>query len=194
MGVAEARATAVAETIAAVRKIEADRGVTRAALEAIRAELIKLGDQTDLFPHAEYTPPESGRDSQLYLLSEDDDHRFTLYLNCGTDEKNTPPHNHKTWAVVVGVRGDEHNRIYRRVGEDTAAGKAELRVAREITVRPGTGVCLMPEDIHSIHMSGADVKMHLHLYGTAIPHQSERQKFDLEAGTYEHFEPHPSIR
>ena len=86
MSVAEARATAVAETIAAVRKIEADHGVTRAALEAIRAELIKLGDQTDLFPHAEYTPPESGRNSQLYLLSEDDDHRFTLYLNCGTDD------------------------------------------------------------------------------------------------------------
>ena len=95
---------------------------------------------------------------------------------------------------MVGVRGDEHNRIYERVGEDTAAGKAELRVAREITVRPGAGVCLMPEDIHSIHMSGDDVKMHLHLYGTAIPHQSERQKFDMEAGTVEHFEAHPSIR
>ncbi len=43
-------------------------------------------------------------------------------------------------------------------------------------------------------MSGDDVKMHLHMYGTAIPHQSERQKFDMEAGTVEHFEPHPSIR
>ena len=194
MSVAEAREKAVAETVAAVRAIEAERGVTRQALEAIRDELIKLGNQTDLFPHAEFTPPESGRDSQLYLLSEDDDHRFTLYLNCGRDEKSTPPHNHKTWAVVVGVRGDEHNRIYQRVGGDAEAGRAEVRVAKEITVSPGSGVCLMPDDIHSIHMAGDDVKMHLHMYGTAITHQSDREKFDMDAGTVEHFEPHPSIR
>ncbi|MFQ5784260.1 MAG: cysteine dioxygenase [Alphaproteobacteria bacterium] len=194
MTMAQNRNAAVAGTVAKIREIEAGQGVTRAALERIRDELIALASRVELFPGSEFPPPESGRDGRLYLLSEDDDHRFALYLNCATDDKNTPPHDHQTWAVVVGVRGEEHNRIYQRTDDGAVAGRGEVRVAREITVRPGGGVCLMPDDIHSIHMRGADAKMHLHMYGVAIPQQNARKSFDVTAGIYRHFRPHPDIR
>ncbi|MEE8274544.1 MAG: hypothetical protein V3R88_07715, partial [Alphaproteobacteria bacterium] len=82
MSVAEDRAKAVAETVARVRAIGAGRGVTREALAAIREELIVLGLKRELFPDSEFAPPGEGVDGRLYVLSEDDDHGFALYLNC----------------------------------------------------------------------------------------------------------------
>ncbi len=194
MSVAEDRAKAVAETVARVRAIGAGQGVTREALAAIREELIALGLKRELFPDSEFAPPGEGVDGRLYVLSEDDDHGFALYLNCATDAKNTPPHDHQTWAVVVGVRGEELNRLYERTDDGSVEGRGELRRSGEFTVRPGAGICLMPDDIHSIHMAGPEVKMHLHMYGIAIPHQGERKRFDVESGTYRHFTAHPDIR
>jgi len=193
MGIAEDRAEAVAETVARIREIEAEHGVTRSALALIRDRLIALAARTALFPVADFPPPTSG-DGRLYRLSEDDDHRFALYLNTATNDKNTPPHDHTTWAVVVGLRGQELNRLYERLDDGAAEGKASIRLAGEIMVEPGHGVCLMPDDIHSIHMHGDDAKMHLHMYGIAIPRQTRRKRYDLADGGYRVFAPHPDIR
>lgn len=187
------RERAVAETVAAVRRIEAEQGVTRDALKAIRGELLALAARRELFPEADFPPPADGTGNRLYTLSMDDDRRFALYLNRGSGAKDTPPHNHTTWAVVVAVAGEEHNKIYRRLDEGAGA-EARLELAEEITVKPGAGVCLLPDDIHSIHMRGDDVKMHLHMYGRAISEMKERVKYDLETGRSEHFPPHPDAR
>ena len=187
------RERAVAEAVAAVRRIEAGQGVTRESLKAIRGELLALAGRRELFPEADFPPPGDGTGNRLYVLSMDDDRRFALYLNRGSGAKDTPPHNHTTWAVVVGVAGEEHNKIYRRL--DQAGGtEGRLELAEEVTVKPGSGVCLLPDDIHSIHMRGEDVKMHLHMYGRAISEMKERVKYDLETGRSEHFPPHPDAR
>ncbi len=187
------RARAIAGTVAAVRRIEAEQGVTRESLMAIRSELLALAAQRALFPEGDFPPPEDGSGNRLYILSMDDDRRFALYLNRGTGAKDTPPHNHTTWAVVVGVAGEEHNKFYRRL-DGGSAMEARLELADEVTVRPGSGVCLLPDDIHSIHMRGDDVKMHLHMYGRAISEMKERVKYDLASGRVEHFPPHPDAR
>ncbi len=194
MNPAEERAAAVAATVAAVRRIEAEQGVTRDSLTAIRAELLALAARGALFPEADFAPPADGKGDRLYSLSIDPDRRFALYLNRGGAEKDTPPHNHTTWAVVVGVRGEEHNRFYRRVDGGDPGGPAKLELADEVTVRPGVGVAMLPDDIHSIHMRGDEVKMHLHMYGKAISELTERVKFDLESGRVEHFPPHPDAQ
>ena len=187
----EARKEVVAETVARVRRIESEQGVTRAALEAIRAELIALAARSDLFPPEDFPAPDEGKDNRLYTLSIDPDKRFALYLNRGSAQKDTPPHNHTTWAVVVGIAGEEHNKIYRRPAADAAA---PMEVAEEIVVKPGTGVCLLPEDIHSIHMRGHDPKLHLHMYGKAISEMTERVRYDPESGQGEFYPPHPDAR
>ena len=109
MSVHEQRAAAVAQTMDAIRKIEAAKGVTRDALDAIKGTLIALAARTELFPPAHF-PVATGRSGMVYRLSEDADLRFALYASAGVPGKAQPPHNHTTWAAISGVYGDEHNK------------------------------------------------------------------------------------
>jgi hypothetical protein len=96
--------------------------------------------------------------------------------------------------VVVGVEGEERNRLYRRVDDGGAPGEARLESAGETLVRPGAGVALMPEDVHSIRRESSAPMLHFHLYGRSIEHLPERRKFDLERGTSEVYPANPRIK
>ena len=194
MTVAEERRRLVADTVARIRAVEREKGVSRAALEAVKELLIELAAKRELFPREDFPPPGEGTTSILYRLSEDDDHRFALYLNSAVPGKGTPPHDHTTWAVIAGIVGEEHNRIYERVDDGTVPGEGEVRRNEEITVRPGTGIALMPDDIHSIHVTGDEPTLHFHMYGLALEQLTERIAFDVERGTYKVFPPHRDIR
>lgn len=191
--VARQRDAAVREAVARIREIARRDGVTRPSLEWIRDELESLAAQRELFPLADFPPAESGGRDKLYRLSVDPDDRFALYLNRGCDGHATPPHDHTTWAIVVGVLGQERNKVYRRTDDGSVPGRAEIDVAWERTVEPGAGICLMPDDIHSIHMEGDDPKMHLHMYGLALSRLTERVMYDRAAGTYKRFDPPPIV-
>jgi predicted metal-dependent enzyme (double-stranded beta helix superfamily) len=182
--VTAARAAAVASTIDRIRAIEAQEGVTRPALEKVRAELLKLAAQEHLFPSATFPPPPNGeKGSNRYLLQEDAGNRFALYLNALNPGNSTKPHDHTTWAVVVAVDGQELNKVYDRTDDGTDPGKCALHVREEIMVEPGRGICLMPEDIHSIHTTGSVPTRHLHMYGLALEKLDDRKAYDPETGT-----------
>lgn len=179
-----ARAAAVAATMDRIKAIEREQGVTRPALDAIKAEMLKLAANEALFPASEFQPPPAGeKGSKRYLLQEEPDGRFAIYLLGLNPGNETKPHDHTTWAVVVSVEGQELNRVYRRVDDGSEPGKAKLELVREVMVEPGTGIALMPEDIHSIHTSGSRPTRHLHVYGLALEKLDHRQGFDTEAGT-----------
>ena len=179
-----ARATAVAATMDRVKGIEREHGVTRDSLDAIKGELLRLATNEDLFPAAEFPPPPAGeKGSKRYLLQEDPDGRFAIYMLALNPGNSTKPHDHTTWAVVTAVEGQELNKVYRRTDDASVPGAAKLELVREVMVEPGTGIALMPEDIHSIHTNGTATTRHLHCYGLALERLDERQGFDLEAGT-----------
>lgn len=171
-----ARAAQVAATIERVRAIERSQGVTRASLDAIKAEMLALARHEHLFPVAEFPPPAAGEKASLrYLLQEDADRRFALYLTSLNPGNQTRPHDHTTWAVIVSVEGQEHNTVYERV-------PGALRVAREVMVEPGTGIALMPDDIHAIATPGDVPTRHLHLYGLALEVLDRRMGYDPATG------------
>ncbi len=179
-----ARTAAVAATMGRVKEIEQGQGVTRPALDAIKAEMLKLAAQESLFPAAEFPPPPAGeKGSKRYLLQEDPDGRFALYMLALNPGNSSKPHDHTTWAVVTAVEGQELNKVYRRVDDGAQEGHAKLEQVREVMVEPGTGIALMPEDIHSIHTSGTSSTRHLHCYGLALERLDTRQGFDLEQNT-----------
>ncbi len=179
-----ARTAAVAATMDRIKGIERQQGVTRPALAAIEQEMLALASQEALFPAAEFPPPEAGeKGSKRYLLQEDPDGRFAVYLLSINPGNATKPHDHTTWAVVAAVEGQEVNRVYRRVDDGRQAGRAELELVREVMVEPGQGIALMPEDIHSIHTSGTAPTRHLHCYGLALEKLDQRSGYDTEAGT-----------
>jgi len=190
-----ARRIAIAQVMADIRRIEATQGVTPAALEAIRDVLLKLAARRELFPSEAFPRQRdaNGHDA-IYRLSEDDDHRFALYMSTAKPGKKVPPHNHTTWAVIVAVQGNEENFFYERTDDGSQPGKGTLRQIGEAVVTPGTGVTLMPEDIHHIQVTGAEETMHLHMYGLALDHLHARVSYNLDAGTYKVFPASPNIR
>src|SRR3982750_3794174 len=137
----------VERAVADVRAIERAGGVTRETLAKIKQRLISRAARQDLFTARDYPPPEPGgkRNSCLDRVSEDADHRFALYVNSSFGSYGTPAHNHTTWAVIVGVTGEELNRFYERTDDG-------VRITREYVVKPGTGVVFMAQDLHSIHI------------------------------------------
>ena len=185
--IAEARAKAVSDTVDRIREIEHTRGVTRESLSEMRECLYALALQQELFPREDFPPPTDGDTNIRYVLSEDDDQRFALYLNSILPGKLTEPHNHTTWAIVVAVEGEEQNRFYKRTDDGSVPGKATLEFDEEIVVKPGVGVAMMPDDIHSIAVVGNTRTLHFHMYGRAIETLSERVGYDIEEGTYEYY-------
>jgi predicted metal-dependent enzyme (double-stranded beta helix superfamily) len=192
---ADARQAAVTETVERIRTVEQERGVTREALAEIRELLKGLAARQELFPLEDFpiVRDERGQDP-IYLLTEDDDKRFALYLSCSKGAKKVPPHNHTTWAVIVGVTGDEENYFYERTDDGGAPGRGTLRQVGHETVRPGTGVCMLPEDIHHIETHGDAQTMHLHMYGLALDQLHERVRYNLDEGTYKVFGANQNIR
>ena len=182
MTIIEQRNQAVAEAVDRVRLIEQQNGVNYEALGNIRNELIELTQDKELFPRSSFPITDDGG-SAVYRISEDSDHRYALYASVGAAGKSVPPHNHTTWAVIVGVYGDELNRFYERTDDASKEGYAELKETGSFVVQHGNGVVFLPDDIHAISTDDSEPTVHLHMYGLALDHLHERLVFDQAGKT-----------
>lgn len=187
-GRAQERDRVVAAAVADIRTLETRHGLTREGLALIRERLTQLAARRDLFTLADFPPPGPGasRHSCLYRLSEDADHRFALYVNSADGTYGTPAHNHTTWAVIVGIEGDELNRFYERTAE------GGVRETGQHTVRPGGGVAFLPEDLHSIHIDGALINFHM--YGLGLEQLDRREYYKPAENVWSVFPAHADIR
>lgn len=181
MTVQEQRKAAVKRTIEAIREIAGEGSTDRPALERMKGHLVALAGRTELFPRTDF-PATGNEDDDTHLLSQDADGGFALYLYSSGSDAETPPHDHLTWAVIAGIEGVEHNKIYRRLDDGTVDGRGHIELAREFSVSPGTGLALSAEDVHSIHVDAARPLMHLHLYGKGFEFLSGRVSFDMKTG------------
>lgn len=190
-----ARREAIAAVIDQVRRIESEEGITRESLARIEELLVDLSRRKDLFWHDQFpqVTPESG--DRIYLLHEDPDGRFALYLSCGNPGKNVWPHDHTTWAVIVGLAGVEENRIYDVVEKsgDANEGDATVREAWRKTLVDGTSISFLPDDVHSIHSIGEEPTRHFHLYGLSLEKLPNRVMYNTEEGTYRRMPPNTNI-
>ncbi len=193
MTISDERNKAVARTIDGIRQIAENRDVGPEILLAIKRLLLDLAEPR-LFPLADFPVTEADGTGVIYRLSEDADHRYALYASVAAPGKNVPPHDHTTWAVIVGVHGGELNRFYKRVDDGPVPGEARLTETGTFTVTPGTGVTLMPDHIHSIHVAGEENTVHLHMYGLALEQLSRRVVFDTAAGTCQYFTAKQNIK
>ena len=187
---ASERQHAVGACLDDVRKVLGEAGVTRVALEQVQARLLALARRRDLISSEQF--PLLHERSTMHVLAEESD-GLALYAVAARGESATPPHDHTTWAVVVGIEGEETNQLWRRLDDGATPGRAALEEADRTLVAPGTGVALMPDDIHSIHRASAAPLLHLHLYGRSIERLPERKQFDPERGTYEVYPANPNI-
>ncbi len=177
------RSQAVRQTVDAIRQIEATYGVTNKALDEIKSQLIRLAAHAEWFTEAEFPAPEqrSSDTSCVYRLSQDaSDNRFALYVQSARAPTDTPPHNHDTWAVITGIRGNELNRFYRRCDNGVEQVGSHM-------VQPGSGVTLLPEDLHSIHITDDDAVINFHMYGLALEYLTERVYYNHNSENWQVF-------
>lgn len=184
----EERKREIDAAVADVRAIEEREGVTRESLAKIKQRLTRLAARQELFTAEDFPPPAHGSKlkSCLYRVAEDMDHRFALYVNSSLGGHRTPAHNHTTWAVIVGVSGEELNCFYDRAPEGGVREKGRY------VVKQGTGVTFMPEDLHSIHIEAPLINFHM--YGLGLDQLHSREFYKADEKAWRVFPPHADIR
>ena len=175
------RAAAVADAMDDIAKIDAHGrqhgGIDRAGIARIKERLLELAAREHLFPAEDFPPPDGERGSFNYRLAQNDDGTLALYVQSVRVGTSAPPHEHLTWAVIVGMRGQELNRFY-----DCRAGEGEPHAEREEMVERGAGVAMLGHDVHSIHIEGASTNFHC--YGLAMENMTGRRYWNAEAGEW----------
>jgi len=175
------RAAAVADAMEDIAKIDAHGrehgGIDRAVLERIKERLLQLAERDDLFSDEDFPPPDAPGASVSYRIAQNDD-ELALYVQTVGDGTAAPPHEHRTWAVIVGMRGQELNRLY-----GPCAGGDEPEVQREVMVERGSGVAMLDDDVHSIHIDGAATNFHC--YGLAFERLTGRLFWHARSGQWQ---------
>ncbi|MEQ8651376.1 MAG: cysteine dioxygenase family protein [Kiloniellales bacterium] len=183
MSVKQQRDEAIGQMVSAA-KTALLQGPTVEALEQAKTALMALCARKDLFPLGDFPLPPEGEIDSNYLIYEEADGGYALYVNSSRPGQTSRPHDHGgTWAIVAAIEGEELHRLYRPPVSDTAMPEE----VATLTVRPGTAVSLTPAGIHAIHAVSDKPLLHLHLYGKGFAWQGERREYDLETDTVHRF-------
>jgi len=182
----EIRTVAIAETISKIRKIMADK-VDISHLELAKIALMDLCARAELFPRSDFPVPDADQTERTFLVYEDSNGEYALYVNSGGPGQVSGPHNHGgSWAIIAAIEGEETHRLYVEESIDLIANTAKINQVSKIVVKPGSAVSMLADGIHSIH-AGRKPLLHLHLYGKSYASQMQRKVYDTNAGSVRSF-------
>lgn len=88
----------------------------------------------------------------------------SLYLVSDAPGIQSAPHEHNTWAVIVGISGNEMNTVFEVCDEL----KRTVKPVSSAAVKELDVLCLRSNAIHSTFAAGSDATYHLHLYGKSL--------------------------
>ena len=143
-----------------------------------------VADKSWLQPKHYETDEEQG--FGVHLLHEEADHSLAVILVNWLPGRGTPPHDHGTWAVVVGIEGTERNVRYKRLDDRSNPDYAELAVKEDFAANEGELVCIKTGGIHKVTNETERMTLSLHTYGRHINH-TNRSQFDLDTNARTEF-------
>ncbi len=177
----ERRHETVQAALKAIRGLRDTLGPSVELIEATKPVLAELALADGLFEDDAF-PVEAGSSFTIYELSVDPDGRLGLYASAGRPGKYQPPHDHRTWSVIAGVRGAEHNEYFERTDDGRDPGRGKLERREERTLRRGEAGGLMGDAFHAIRVLDEGLSMHLHLYGYPLDRLAGRVYFERPDG------------
>ena len=121
--------------------------------------------------------PELGFGSTL--LHAEPDNSLFIVVDSWLPGRGVRPHDHGTWAVVVGVTGPEHNVFWERMDDGSDSGHAELRKLREEIFSIGDVAGMKTGEIHSVENRTDETTLSFHVYGRHL-NFTGRSQFDVE--------------
>ncbi len=150
-----------------------DEILTRVAPLAQRAAAETSWRTDDMY----IADPELGYGSTL--LHAEPDNSLFIVVDSWLPGRGVPPHDHGTWAVVVGMTGPEHNIFWERTDDGSDSGHAELRKVREEIVSIGDVASMKTGEIHSVENRTDETTLSFHVYGRHL-NFTGRSQFDVE--------------
>lgn len=188
------RHEAVQSALDEIRRLRDTLGPSDELLQAVGPVLTELALQEELFD-ADAFAVDAGALMTIYELSVDLDGRLGLYASAGMPGKQQPPHDHRTWSVIAGVRGAEHNQYFERTDDGRDPQQGRLEPTGERTLRRGDANGMMGDGFHTIRVLDEGPAMHLHLYGYPLDRLAGRIYFDgVEGGAERPFMGRPDLR
>jgi predicted metal-dependent enzyme (double-stranded beta helix superfamily) len=121
--------------------------------------------------------PDAEQGFGFHLLHEEAGHELAVFVASWLPGRGTPPHDHGTWAVVVGLKGCERNTRWRRLDDSARPGYAEIAPAEERLIGAGDIVTMRSGVIHSVRNEGVGLSVSLHVYGRHVNY-TNRSQFD----------------
>lgn len=188
------RHQAVQSTLDEIRRLRDMLGPSDELIGAVVPVLTGLALKQDLFDASTFAV-DDGALMTIYELSVDPDGRLGLYASAGMPGKQQPPHDHRTWSVIAGVRGAEHNQYFERTDDGRDPQQARLEPTGERTLRRGDANGMMGDAFHAIRVLDEGPAMHLHLYGYPLDRLAGRIYFDnADGGAERPFMGRPDLR
>ena len=113
------------------------------------------------------------------LVHAESDNSLFIVVDSWLSGRGVRPHDHGTWAVVVGVTGPEKNTFWERIDDRSSEGHAKLREIEEKTISIGDVVSMRTGEIHSVVNETPETTLSFHVYGKHLNHTG-RSQYDVE--------------
>ncbi len=157
----------------------------------------KILNQVSLLVKKFITQPDSWFDDRFYqvdeeqgfgshLIYENPDHTLAVIVTSWPMGRETPPHDHDTWAVIGCVKGLEKNTLWDRHDDKSNPHYAKISPGIVHICKPGDLITMRKNDIHSVINPEAGVSVSLHIYGKHFNH-TNRHQFDPIKNTVKPF-------
>lgn len=122
-----------------------------------------------------------------HLIAENPDHTLAVIITSWPPHRETPPHNHDTWAVIGSIKGTEQNTLWDRHDDGSNPAFADITRAKATTCHSGDIITMHSDDIHSVvNPKNNEISVSLHIYGKHFNH-TNRYQFDPTTKTAKPF-------
>ena len=176
----------LAAYVADLRAIVAETDDEAKIISRVRPLAQKLVANSGTWFKPEYTQYDPERGTVLNVLNEEDDHSLMAFTGCLRPGYVSKVHDHGTWAVVVGIQGEECNTMYSREDDGSVPGHGEIRKRGEKVFHNGDVLAMPSGTYHTVSNKSDAVSVALHTYGMSINHTG-RCQIDPETGKVEEF-------